>query len=116
MVAEDSQEAGLIVFLDTDLVISLDPITIFVAIVSLIAVSLATIVTTISFVITTVSSSVLISLRLDFHIDGIPTTTLTITPITTTRRYTTTGIGTVWPPRCRRSSPSAATITDQLTE
>jgi hypothetical protein len=91
---EDSQEVDLIALLDTDLVISLDldPITIFV---SLVAVSLATTVTTISFVITTVSSSALTLSRLDFRIGGIPITTLMITPITTTRPYKITGIGTV---------------------
>jgi len=107
------------VLLDTDLVIRLDLVTIFLGlasltIVSLIADSLTTTETTISFTITTVSSSVLISSRLDFRIGGTPTTItdiLTITPLTITRPYTITGIGTVWPLRCRRSLPDRAIIT-----
>jgi len=122
------------VLLDTDLVISLDLGTmlgtivmvmtivmfvIIVIIVSLIVDSFTATGTTISFTITTGSSSDLTSLRLVFLIGGTPTTTtdtLTITPPMITRPYTTTGIGMVWPARCRRSLPGAAIIMGQLTD
>src|SRR5580704_16616876 len=76
-----------------------------------------------TFAITAVSSSVLTSLASDFLIGGTPTTTttetthiLTITPLTTIRRHTITGIGTVWPPRSKRILPGVVITTDRLTE
>ena len=115
---------------DTDPVISLDLGTMFMTIVSLIIVSL-TIVSliadsltttgaTFSFVITAVSSSVSTSLGLAFPTGGTPTTTTDIlmaTPLTITRRYTTTtGIGTVYPLQCKRSLPDSVTTTGRLME
>jgi len=95
---------------NTELLINLHPVTIFVTIVlptvvsliivSLITDSLTTIGTTFSFVITAISSSLLTSLRSDFLIGGTPTHTtttdaLTITVLMNTPRYTITGTGTV---------------------
>ena len=108
------------VHLDADLVISLDPGTMFVTIGSLIADSLITTGPTLSFVIIAVSFSVSTLLPLVFPIGGTPTTitdTLMVTPLTITRLYTTTtGIGTVYPLQCKRSLPGAVTTTDRLME
>ena len=103
------------VLFNTDLIINLDLVTTLVAIVSL--------YTTNSFASIAVSSSVLTSPASDFHNGGIPTTTttdtmdiLTITLLTTILPYTITGIGTVWPPRSKRSLPGVVITTDRLTE
>jgi hypothetical protein len=76
-----------------------------------------------TFAITAVSSSVLTSVASDFLIGGTPTTTttdtmdiLTMTPLTTMRPYTITGIGTVWPARSKRILPGVVITTDRLTE
>jgi hypothetical protein len=75
-----------------------------------------------TFAITAVSSSVLTSVASDFLIGGTPTTTtdtmdlLTMTPLTTMRPSTITGIGTVWPARSKRILPGVVITTDRLTE
>src|SRR6202162_4981987 len=76
-----------------------------------------------TFAITAVSSSVLTSVASDFLMGGTPTTTttdtmdiLTMTPLTTMRPYTITGIGTVWPARSKRILPGVVITTDRLTE
>jgi hypothetical protein len=75
-----------------------------------------------TFAITAVSSSVLTSVASDFLIGGTPTTTtdtmdlLTMTPLTTMRPSTITGIGTVWPARSKRILPGVVITTDRLME
>ena len=76
-----------------------------------------------TFAITAVSSSVLTSVASDFLIGGTLATTttdtmdiLTMTPLTTVRPYTITGIGTVWPARSKRILPGVVITTDPLTE
>ena len=124
----DSWEADLVVLWDPGLV-GLDFVT---TIVSLITVSWTTIVS--SFIIRTVSFSVLISFRLA-SLGGTPGTPLTpltmgitlltmaitpltmamILPILAADRISITSIGLIWPYQCNRSLPGAAITMGQLT-
>ena len=134
----DQWEADLVVLWDPGLV-GLDfvmtigsLITVSLTIIgSLTTVSLTTIGS--SFIIRTVSFSVLISFRLA-SLGGIPGTPLTmditlltmaitprimgtptILPILAADRISITSIGLIWPCRCNRSLPGAAITTDRLT-
>jgi hypothetical protein len=76
-----------------------------------------------TFAITAVSSSVSTSAASDFLFGGTPTITttdtmdiLTMTPLTTMRPYTITGIGSVWPARSKWILLGVVITTDRLTE
>ena len=109
----DSWEADLMDLWETGLV-GLDFVTTIVSLIT--TVSLTTIGS--SFIIRTVSFSVLISFRLA-SLGGTPTptitTTRTIIPIMTMDRLTITSIGTIWLCQSNRNLPGAAITTALLT-
>ena len=122
--ADDLWEVDLVVLWDPGLV-GLDFVTTIVSLIT--TVSLTTIGS--SFIIRTVSFSVLISFRLA-SLGGTPGTRLTlltmgitpltmatptILPILAADRISITSIGLIWPRRCNRSLPGAAITTDRLT-